>query len=76
MMRRTGKRMYMMLPVGALMLGSCAMLKKQPQQTAAEKPAQARQMEFIDGIAISRDPKTSDHAHKNRNTVLRESPAA
>ncbi|WP_423734999.1 C40 family peptidase [Chitinophaga caseinilytica] len=74
MMRRSGMRIYRLLPLGALLLGSCAMLKKQPQQTAAEKPAEPRQMEFIDGIAISRDPKTSDHSHKNRGTSLRESP--
>lgn len=73
MKRRTGRRIYMMLPVGALMLGSCAMLKKQSQQTASEKPAEQRQIEFIDGIAVARDPKTG-HGAKNRQPRLRDMP--
>lgn len=50
------------------------MLKKQPQQTTAQKPAENQQIEFIDGIAVTRDPKTSSHTSKNRQTRLRENP--
>lgn len=50
------------------------MLKKQPQQTTAQKPVENQQMEFIDGIAVTRDPKTSSHTGKNRPTRLRDNP--
>ncbi|MGX5818849.1 C40 family peptidase [Chitinophaga lutea] len=68
MMRRTGKP-YLILPVAALFFGSCAMLKPRNQATAKEESKPAREeVEFIDGIALSRDAKSSRHEYKGRNT--------
>lgn len=74
MLRRMGKRIYMMLPLSALLLGSCAMLKKQPQSPAAAAPAGQQEITFIDGISTSREPRVSEHTSKTRGTRLRETP--
>ena len=70
MIRRTGK-MYLILPICALLLGSCALLK--PRQETAKgttaKPANEK-LVFIDGIATSREGKTSEHRTKTRNTPV------
>lgn len=67
-MRRTGK-LYLILPLCGFLLGSCAMLKPQPK-TAKEKTAQPvnDKMVFIDGIATSRESKSSVHRSKTSNT--------
>lgn len=69
MTRRTGKT-YLTLPLAALLFGSCALLNNNRQQTVAKEEAKpaANDMEFIDGIAIARDGKTSKHEYKGRNT--------
>lgn len=68
-MRRTGK-MYLILRLCAFLLGSCAMLKPQ-QKTAKEKTTQPvnDKLVFIDGIATSRESKSSVHRSKTRNTT-------
>ncbi|QEH42094.1 C40 family peptidase [Chitinophaga sp. XS-30] len=75
MMRRTGKTFFI-LTVCAVFLASCAVTKKQ-QQTAS-KPAkpQEEKMEFIDGIAISPDAKSSVHQYKGRNTQTKNNSTA
>lgn len=74
MHRRTGKT-YLTLPLAALLFGSCALLKPQQKTVTKEevKPAE-KDIEFIDGIAISRDGKTSKHEYKGRNAQVKNAP--
>lgn len=69
-MRRTGK-MYLMLPLCAFLLGSCALLKPQ-RETAKEKTAKPadEKLVFIDGIATPRTGRSSEHRSKTRNTTV------
>lgn len=73
MTRRTGKT-YLALPLAALLFGSCAMLKPKQQTVAKEEAKPAEDIEFIDGIAIARDGKTSKHEYKGRNTPVKDVP--
>lgn len=71
MHRRKGK-LYL-IPAGALLLGSCAILK--PKETAKQSAAPAQeQIEFIDGVAIRRDGKAAESAHRSRNTRIGNAP--
>ncbi|WP_119080424.1 C40 family peptidase [Chitinophaga alhagiae] len=73
MTRRPGKP-YLALPLAALLFGSCALLKPQQQTVAKEEAKPAGDIEFIDGIAIARDGKTSKHEYKGRNTTVKDVP--
>ncbi|MBO9151873.1 C40 family peptidase [Chitinophaga sp. GCM10012297] len=71
MHRRKGK--LCLIPAGALLLGSCAILKPKETAKRAEAPAQ-QQIEFIDGLAIKPDAKSAGTAHKSRNTRIGNAP--
>lgn len=68
-MRRTGK-MYLILPLCVILLGSCALLK--PQQKTAKNTAKPENenLVFIDGIATSREGKSIERRSKGRNTSV------
>ncbi len=72
MHRRKGK-LYL-IPAGALLLGSCALLK--PKETAKQKetPAKQQEMEFIDGIAIKRDARSGEHQSRSRSARIGNAP--
>ncbi|RPE08577.1 hypothetical protein EGT74_16175 [Chitinophaga lutea] len=73
---RTGKT-YLTLPLAALLFTGCALLKPKQQTVAKEeKEAAPADIEFIDGIAIARDGKTSKHEYKGRNTPVKNVPYA
>lgn len=75
-MGRRGKTCFV-LGVCAIIFASCAVTKKQPQ-TAATKPNKPKEekVEFIDGITITQDAKTSTaHRTKTRTTTARNNTA-
>lgn len=63
-MRSSGK-IYLLLPACAFLFGSCAILKPKEPAVAA-KPAEQK-VEFIDGIAVSRSARSSEHHSRGRN---------
>lgn len=69
-MRRTGK-LYLISVSVTFLLGSCALLKPR-QETVKETAAKSadEKLVFIDGIATSREGKTSEHRTKTRNTPI------
>ncbi len=68
MHRRMGK-LYL-VGTGALLLGSCAILKPKETARQAEPPPKQEQFEFIDGVAIRPDAKAGTNPHKSRNTRI------
>ena len=68
MHRRMGK-LYL-VGAGALLLGSCAILKPKETARQAKPSAERGQIEFIDDVAIRPDAKAGTSPHKSRNTRI------
>lgn len=76
-MGRRGKTCFI-LGVCAIFFASCAVTKKQPQSATTKATKQKEEkVEFIDGITITPDAKTSTaHRSKTRTTTARNNTAA